>query len=256
MFNLNLITMKKLSLFLVCIFFVFGVSNAQGKHQGDADFIQVSKGDWSFGASGVIFNRSDVTLQTGLYAKYLVSDNIALRMNIRFGRDWAKGTDPEYIVDEDGGDYYANTNNKEDETMTTIRTSNVMLIFGAEKRHKVANRFVGYYGLDFGIGGYGQLYREKKDGDLVEMSKVNRSVDVALQPFIGVEYFLGYRVSLAAEFGYDVLFKFYAKDAYKAPSYGGSSSLNLKKYPQYNSIASHIDLGNCTFAALKLAYYF
>ena len=79
--------MKKLSLFLVCIFFVFGVSNAQGKHQGDADFIQVSKGDWSFGASGVLFNRSDVTLQTGLYAKYLVSDNIALRMNIRFGRD-------------------------------------------------------------------------------------------------------------------------------------------------------------------------
>ena len=249
--------MKKFLLSMICVISLVGVANAQNKLQKSADFIQVAKGDWSLGVSGQVFNRNEVVLQTGLYAKYFITDNIALRGNVRFGRDWAKGEDPEYVYDSsEDWDDYSRVLEEGDEIVNTIRTSSFMLVVGAEQRHKLCNRMVGYYGLDMGIGGYGQFFREKKNGVLISQGNYNRSVDVAFQPFIGFEYFLASRISLAAEFGYDVLFKFYSADKYKEQEHSGSSNYETEKYPQYNKIASHIDLGNCTFAALKLAYYF
>lgn len=257
--------MKKLLLSLVCVFSLVGAVNAQNKCQKDENFVQVGKGTWSLGVSAMLLNRNDVPFQTGLYAKYFVTDNLALRGTMRFGRNWATGVNPEFIggIGEDNdGDYIYDSDDYQDNgEMTTIRSSNFMLVLGLEHRHKLSNRFFGYYGADLGAGGYGQIYRVKTDGKLDELIKTNRSADVTIQPFIGFEFFLGPRISLAAEFGYDVLFKFYQdnKEVYTQNSqnpYFEDIATVEKKYPQYNKIASHVDFGNCTFGALRLAFFF
>ncbi len=247
--------MKKFLLSLICVIAVAGVASAQGKCQKSEDYVQVGKGTWSLGVSAMLLNRNDVPLQTGLYAKYFVTDKLALRGTLRFGRDWAKGVDPDYIggSEEDSG-YGSDYDDYQDNGETsTIRSSNFMLVVGVEHRHKLSNRFFGYYGADLGVGGYGQIYREQKDGKTDFLTKMNRSADVTLQPFIGLEFFIGPRISLGAEFGYDVLFKFYQDNK---EVYSNDSQIVEDKYPQYNNIASHIDFGNCTFAALKLAFFF
>ena len=62
-----------------------------------------------------------------------------------------------------------------------------MVNIGAEHRHKLSNRFFGYYGLDLAMGGYGEINRTRKDGDVISLTKQNRSFDVELLPFMGVE---------------------------------------------------------------------
>lgn len=223
-----------------------GVST-YGKHEKPSDYVTLRKGDFSLGATASVFNRRDVEFQTGINVKYFLSDSWALRANLRFGRDFAKGDDPQFIPEEEDGQ--SSGYSAADETTNTIRKSSFMVNLGAEHRHKLSNRFFGYYGVDMAVGGYGEIERTRKDGDVVALTKQNRSFDVELLPFMGVECFLGPRISLSTEFGYDFLFKFYSKDKIE-------SGDETEKTPQYNSIASHIDFGNMTFATLRFAYYF
>lgn len=251
--------MKKLVLCLILGFMCINFAYSQNKHQKPEDYVTVKAGNWGFGFQSTLLNRSDITFQSGLTAKYFVSDNWALRFNLRFGRDWAKGPSPEYIVGEeydDDYDYdydydYDDEYDAKDKDLTTIRKSNFMFVIGAEHRHKLSNRFFGYYGADLGVGGYGQLCRYRDNNGTVEsVSKQNRSVDVAIQPFIGIECFLGPRISLGFEAGYDILFKFYSKNTYH------NYDDDAEKFRQYNTLASHIDFGNVVFGTAKLTYYF
>ena len=249
--------MKKflvLALVLFCINFV----TAQNKHQKPENYVPVKAGYLGLGFQSTALNRSDVAFQSGLFVKYFITDNWALRGNLRIGRDWAKGPSPEFLgggSNDDDYDYgygYIDEYDPDDKDFTTIRKSSVMLTVGAEHRQKLSNRLFGYYGADLGIGGYGQLRRERDiDGILDNVSKQNRSVDIAIQPFIGLEYFLGSQISLSIESGYDVLFKFYLKNTYRDTKEG-----EKEKFRQYNNIASHIDFGNVVFGTAKLTFYF
>ena len=229
--------MKKLLLALTGIIMVAGCAMAQtsnvstyGKHEKPTNYVTLHKGDVSLG--------------------YFISDSWALRGNLRFGRDFANGTDPQYITeDENSMDYEYGETTEDDNLKYAIRKSTFMVNIGAEHRHKLSNRFFGYYGIDLAMGGYGEINRTRKDGDVISLTKQNRSFDVELLPFMGVECFLGPKISLSTEFGYDFLFKFYSKDKMVEND-------KTEKIPQYNNIASHIDFGNMTFVTLRFAYYF
>ena len=240
--------MKRLLTTITILFLCINFASAQkNKHTLPDDYAKCVKNTWSLGFQAMIHNRQDVEFQSGIYAKYIITDKWALRTNLRVGRDWAKGTNPEYIYEQTG----SNDNHYTDgQSLTTIRKSNFMLTLGAEHRHKLSNRFFGYYGLDLGIGGYGQLRRSfDKDGSLSAVVKQNRCCDIAMQPFIGLEMFVGPRISFALETGYDILFKFYSKST-------NISDDTTEKINQYTSLASHIDFGNCVFGTAKIAFYF
>ncbi len=244
--------MKRFLVIITILFLCVNFVTAQEKkHKLPDDYAQCVKNTWSLGFQAMIYNRNDIEFQSGLYAKYLITDKFALRGNLRFGRDWAKGTNPKYIPNQSGSndDNYTDEN---DLSSTTIRKSNFMLVFGAEHRHKLSNRFFGYYGLDLGAGGYGQLRRSyDKSGNLSETIKQNRSFDLTLQPFLGLELFVGPKISFALETGYDILFKFYNKSLYTK-----ATAATTEKINQYTSLASHIDFGNCVFGTAKIAFYF
>lgn len=248
--------MKKFLLFAAAIVLSIGFASAQNKHKVAYDYAKCTKGTWGLGFQAMYRHNADVNFQTGIYAKYFISDKWALRTNVRFGRDWTKGTDPEFITDtqyngegDNNNDYYTDP---DDLSQTTIRKSNFMLIVGAEHRHRLSNRFFGYYGADFGVGGYGQIRRSfDENGEMEELVKQNRSCDVSIQPFIGMEFFIGPRISLGLEAGYDVLFKFYQK-GYYTDDYKNT----IEKINQFTSIASHINFGNCVFGTAKVAFYF
>lgn len=252
--------MKKLLLFTAAIVLSIGFVTAQNKHKVADDFAKCTKGMWGLGFQAMYRYNSDVRTQTGIYAKYFVTDKWALRTNVRFGRDWAKGTEPEWIdngsVGSNGGSYGGSNDDYytelDDLSRTVIRKSNFMLILGAEHRQKLSNRFFGYYGVDLGVGGYGQIRRTfDAEGNLETLQKQNRCCDVALQPFIGLECFVGSKISIGLEAGYDVLFKFYQKGYYT-----DDAKVTVEKFNQFTSIASHIDFGNCVFGAAKIAFYF
>ena len=217
--------MKKILFVLVGIVMMAGNISAQttgtsmyGKHEKPENYVTIGKGNVSLGAIVSIFNRNEVKLQTGINAKYFLTDSWALRGSLRFGRDFAKGIDPQYIFPDNTVDIPTEEKNSPyaenetgDEIKKTIRKSTFMINIGAEHRHKLSNRFFGYYGLDLAMGGYGEIDRTKKNGDVISLTKQNRSFDLEMLPFIGVECFLGPKVSLSTEFGYDFLFKFYSK---------------------------------------------
>lgn len=244
--------MKRFLTIITILFLCTNFAPAQNKkHKLPDDYAKCVENTWSLGFQAMVLNRNDIEFQSGIYAKYLITDKWALRTNLRFGRDWAKGTNPKYITNQTGSndDLYAE---ESDLSSTTIRKSNFMMTVGAEHRHKLSNRFFGYYGIDLGIGGYGQLRRSfDEEGVLSEVVKQNRSCDIALQPFIGLELFVGPRISFALEAGYDVLFKFYNKSLYT-----DVSENTTEKISQYTSLASHINFGNCVFGTAKLAFYF
>lgn len=245
-----------LSILAICLLSA-SVSTAQnGKFIASEDFAKCVKGTWALGYQATLHHRSDLEFQSGLYTKYFITDKWALRGNVRFGRDYAKGTDPEYLVDNEN--MYINNDDlyteEGEEQNTVIRKSNFMLVVGAEHRHKLSNRFFGYYGADLGVGGYGQIYKEfDANGELLSQRKRNRCCDLTIQPFIGLEFFVGQRISLGMEAGYDVLFKFYRK----GESYSNNGNkITEQKYSQYTSLSSHIDFGNCVFGTAKIAFYF
>jgi hypothetical protein len=66
-----------------------------------------------------------------------------------------------------------------------------------------------------------------------------------------MEFFIGPRISLGLERGYDVLFKFYQKGYYT-----DDYKKTVEKINQFTSIASHVDFGNCVFGTAKIAFYF
>ena len=234
--------------------------SAYGKHEKPKDYVTLKAGDISLGANVSVFNRNDITLQTGINAKFFLSKSWALRGALRFGKDFSIGQAPYYIFPNNtiGGafselydeyeDYPDPGDHNKDVEKSIIRKSLFMLNIGAEHRHKLSNRFFGYYGVDLALGGYGELYKSKTSSNVVTQ-KLNRSFNVELLPFIGFECFLGPKISLSTEFGYDFLFKFYNKNSVR-------SNRITSLEPQSNEIAYHIDFGNMTFATLRLAYYF
>lgn len=243
--------MKKF-LFLVigCVLCVNMAVAKNNNREKPNDYIRATAGTWGLGYQAMVLNRNDIAFQSGLFAKYNVTDRWALRGNLRFGRDWATGAKPKYISNEVGS--AGNYDYQVDKSSVTIRKSNFMLVFGAEHRHKLSNRFVGYYGMDLGVGAYGQIRRERDSGgDLVSVEKQNRSVDLALQPFVGLEFFVGPQISFSLEAGYDVLFKFYSKN-----KYDGGIGHDVEERRQYNSIASHVDFGNVVFGTARVTLYF
>lgn len=256
--------MKKLLTAIIGIAVVSASAFAQtktvttyGKHEKPKDYVSLNKGDMSLGATVSVFNRNDVTLQTGINAKWFLSKSWALRGSLRFGRDFAKGETPSFIfpdntVNDPYDDYNSNghwSKYWDKDCKNTLRKSTFMINIGAEHRHKLSNRFFGYYGADVALGGYGEILRAVKDGETILLSKQNRSCDIELLPFMGMECFIGPKISLSTEFGYDFLFKFYSKNSV-------TNKKTSEKEPQYNRVASHIDFGDMTFATLRLAYYF
>ena len=248
--------MKKALLIGLLGLLSINIATAQNKFKKPDDFVSVKAGSWGLGYQATFLHHNDISFQSGLFAKYFVADNWSLRGNLRFGRDWAKGPAPEYLTDgelngvpAEGEENYE----ADDKSSSTIRKSNFMIIVGAEHRHKLSNRIFGYYGVDLGIGGYGQIVRARNMyGQVYAISKQNRSTDISLQPFIGIEFFLGSQISLSLEAGYDVLFKFYAKDKYNEIDINDKE----QEFFQYNKIASHVDFGNVVFGTAKFSFYF
>lgn len=107
----------------------------------------------------------------------------------------------------------------------------------------------GYMGSDIAIGGSGQISRMKVNDKLISEDKINRACDLALLPFVGLEFFLGPKLSLSGEFGYDLSFKFYSKDKMTADN---TTTIT----PHSTMVATNIGFGNSIRGGLRISYYF
>lgn len=224
-----------------------------GKHEKPKDYVSLNSGTVSLGVGGAYnlgVNTTDnsydaVPLMSGISAKYFFNEHWAVRGSLLFGRKFDKSIQTQDNTSANPGEEAAGTT----EITNTKRTSNMMVYLGFEHRHKLSNRFFGYYGTDLAVGGSGHIERIKTNGELVSLTKTQRSFDMALLPFIGLEMFLGPKVSIASEFGYNLAFKFYSKDVAK------NNETTEKTFPD-TSISSNLDFGNSLSVALRLAYYF
>lgn len=244
--------------FLTLVFSVLaciGVSSAQ-----TSESFAPSKGAWSLGYQTSVFDGEGIDAQNGISAKYLISDKWALRVSVAYGRDYAKGISPEFISspvvdDSDYDDWYDdnwgdNSNDNEygqsDSDKTSICKSNFMISIGAERRHNLSKRFVGYYGLDFGFGKHREVCKRYKHGNILTgTDKQNNYSTTAIQPFIGLEYFVAQHVSIGLEAGYNIYSKSYKNSTY-------TSNNNTQEVYQNTSKASQTDM----FKTARLAFYF
>lgn len=224
-----------------------------GRHEKPKDYVTLNSGTVSLGV-GARYNLGmnaedtpyyNVPFMTGISAKYFFDEHWAVRGSLLFGRDFDKSIQTQDNAPANPGEEAAGTT----EITNTTRTSNVMVYLGFEHRHRLSNRFFGYYGTDLAVGGSGHIERTKTNGELVSLTKTQRSCDVALLPFIGLEMFLGPKISISSEFGYNLDFKFYSKDVLK------DNETTEKTFPD-TSISSNLDFGNSLSVALRLAYYF
>ena len=144
--------MKKILIIAVFFLLSINVSLAQKQYRywnnSSSGFAKSEQGTWGLGFQTTVLSRSDLKWQYGLYAKYFVTDQWALRANMRFGCDYAKGTEPKYITstEYEGNDWNSAPNDdgveSEKGTPTTvIRKSNFMLVVGAEHRQELSDRF-------------------------------------------------------------------------------------------------------------------
>lgn len=238
------------------------VVSTYGRHEKPKDYVTITPGTISVGV-GVFYNPAlTAPVQSGISGKYFFNESWALRANLQFGRKYAKGIDPQYIVgdtpEQPGGESGISTlaegdesipDEEEVEIFQTKRESNFILNLGFEHRHKLSNRFFGYYGTDMAIGGSGKIQRTTENGKMIDETRTERACDLALLPFVGMEFFLGPKISLSSEFGYNILFKFYSKNKIT------NAEETIMEQP-ITKIASDIGFGNSIFAGLRLAYYF
>lgn len=236
--------MKHYSITLVGLLFLASSAFAQtkivttyGKHEKPADYVSIPPKTVSLGVGAAYNPTFSSPFMSTISTKYFFNEKWALRANLQFGRKYEK---QQYGGDSDSG---------EGVISEITRNSNVMLYAGFERRYKLSNRFFGYCGSDLALGASGAVERTKKDGKLLYAEKFDRSCNVALLPFIGIEMFLGPKISISTEFGYSLAFKFYSKDIEKTDK----STDNA--FPD-TSISTNLDFGNSIGAGLRLAYYF
>lgn len=222
------------------------VVSTYGKHEKPTDYVKITSGTISLGVgtSYNFYGEYSVPFLSGISAKYFFDESWAIRANLQFGRKFTKS-----FSSENSNFGMEDIPTNQTEISNTDRTSNFMLNLGFEHRHKLSNRFFGYYGTDIAIGGTGTISRQKENGKLIFEEKTERACNLGILPFIGVEFFIGPRISIATEFGYNIAFKFNSKDVYK------TTSVTEKDFP-YSSIESNIDFGNSMSAGLRFAYYF
>ena len=249
--------------FLTLTFFALacvGVSYAQ-----TSESFAPSKGAWSLGYQTSVFDGEGIDAQNGISAKYLISDKWALRVSVAYGRDYAKGISPEFISspveDSDYDDWYSNNwgdnsndneYGKNDSNKTSICKSTFMISIGAEQRHNLSKRFVGYYGLDFGFGKHREVCKRYKQGDKLNRGDILTGIDMqnnysttAIQPFIGLEHFVAQHVSIGLEAGYNIYSKSYKNSTY-------TNNNNTQEVYQNTSKVSQTDM----FKTARLAFYF
>ena len=212
-----------------------------GKHEKPADYVAIQPRTVSLGVGAAYNPTFSSPFMSTISTKYFFNEKWALRANLQFGRKYEK--------QKYGGDSGSGEGEKEPVVSAVTRNSNFMLYAGFERRYKLSNRFFGYCGSDLAVGASGSVERTKEDGKLLFAEKYDRSCNVALLPLIGIEMFLGPKISISTEFGYSLAFKFYSKDVEK------TDKSTEKTFPD-TSISSNLDFGNSIGAGIRLAYYF
>ena len=240
--------MKHYSITLVGLMFLATSAFAQtktvttyGKHEKPADYVAIQPRTVSLGVGAAYNPTFSSPFMSTISTKYFFNEKWALRAYLQFGRKYEK--------QKYGGDSGSGEGEKEPVVSAVTRNSNFMLYAGFERRYKLSNRFFGYCGSDLAVGASGSVERTKEDGKLLFAEKYDRSCNVALLPLIGIEMFLGPKISISTEFGYSLAFKFYSKDVEK------TDKSTEKTFPD-TSISSNLDFGNSIGAGIRLAYYF
>lgn len=240
--------MKHYSITLVGLLFLATSAFAQtktvttyGKHEKPADYVTIQPRTVSLGVGAAYNPTFSSPFLSNISTKYFFNEKWALRANLQFGRKYEKH--------QYGGDSVIGGDEKDPVVSAVTRNSNFMVYAGFERRYKLSNRFFGYCGSDLALGASGAVERTKEDGKLLSAEKYDRSCNVALLPFIGIEMFLGPKISISTEFGYNLAFKFYSKDVEK------TDNSTDKAFPD-TSISSNLDFGNSIGAGIRLAYYF
>lgn len=241
--------MKHYSITLVGLLFLATSAFAQtktvttyGKHEKPADYVTIQPRTVSLGVGAAYNPTFSSPFLSNISTKYFFNEKWALRANLQFGRKYEKH--------QYGGESVVGGEGEKDPVVSSVtRNSNFMVYAGFERRYKLSNRFFGYCGSDLALGASGAVERTKKDGILLSAEKYDRSCNVALLPFIGIEMFLGPKISISTEFGYSLAFKFYSKDVEK------TDNSTDKAFPD-TSISSNLDFGNSIGAGIRLAYYF
>lgn len=94
---------------IVALFVMAGSAFAQtkavstyGKFEKPKDYVTIKPGTVSVGVGAYYSGQKDFS--SGILVKYFLNESIALRGSLQFGRNFAKGPNPEYIGQGEGSD--------------------------------------------------------------------------------------------------------------------------------------------------------
>jgi hypothetical protein len=211
----------KNKILLIAAVFSTAVTFGQDLTSKKGEVILPEAGDWAVGFeaspflnyAGNLFNSGNTSpvanfLDTGMtiYGKYFVDEQTAYRVRLRlgFGTTTTTSLVPDLAATAAPGDEV------EDEVKAGY--NNFTIGVGMEKR-KGSTRLQGFYGGEFMVSlignktefSYGNEIQNQ--GTRVTEIKGRPGFGVGLRGFIGVEYFIFPKISVAAEYGWGVALK-------------------------------------------------
>jgi hypothetical protein len=220
--------MKKFTLFVAALF-IAGAANAQDMTSKRGVNILPEAGDISISMSanpflnyvgGIMSNTGSnsgnaaVQFLNGwnlIQGRYFLDETKAIRAGLRIGFN-STSTDNKVLGGTNGTTVYTETDN--------TSSNNIWLTGGLEFRRGNYGRFQGYYGAELvvGFGGSNNTNETIVDEDPVTPNvqatngykrtvetRAGSTLNLGLQGFIGVEYFLAPKVALGGEFSWGFL---------------------------------------------------
>lgn len=203
-------------------------------------------GDVMAGASGnqAFTFANNLYLRPAIFGKYMLSDNSAVRARFQF--DMTNNSAVNVVAKSSTSPDINNPEFVDD--ITNVRTSNILLGLGYEKR-RGSSRIQGVYGAEAVIG-YSNIIVNYDYGNDINANfntpaianpgnydgfmrrliedKPGRSFMGGVRGFIGIEFFLAPKISLGGEFGYSILAN-YSSNRTQVREYWDSGSSSVKE---------------------------
>lgn len=258
--------------------------DAQSFTNKKGEVVTPEAGDWALGFNAVpvfdyfgnllngntanTFFADWATTNNSIYGKYFTADNFAYRGSLRlmsfsqtnkFLTDTSSGVKPSYITD-------------------LIKFSGAAVVLGAGfEKHRGKGRIHGIYGAEalLTFGGttpntsYSYAIEMNKtniDNGLLPFSRIIQSnagatLGFGVRGFIGVEYYILPKISVAAEYGWGLTYtqKFNGKNIYEKWGFADADAIEPSRYEVTNETGGNnyfgIDTDN-NAGAIKLIFHF
>ncbi len=237
-------------------------------------FIYLGNSLLSSGAFAPSFDYGDnITSINAIYGKYMLKADMAIRANFRF--DFSSNTDV-YVVPKSTLIFDPFAPQYVDDQVTTV--NNVVLLGVGIEKIRGKSRVQGKYGAEllFGYNRYTTKYNYGNsitnefntpetynnsytaDGARVINDFTDKGFLLGARGFIGVEYFIGPKISLGGEFGYTAAYH-WAQNRIMEYQYWNSASQEVSTFVRESSSDGVDDVGigiDNLDGSINLFFYF